>query len=555
LDTKIKSVKILPLVKYYIEELGLPRLFDKYVPNTNGAEIPPSQVLCTMIMNIMAASKPLYRVEDWLHDYMDGVTEKHIDSAKYNDDRLGRSLNYLFDADRSSFMTELNANATRVHQLETKEIHNDSTSITFIGAYEGEDPKAAKITYGYNKDHRPDCKQLVFGLNVTGDGHVPLSFQLYDGNQADVSTHKTNWEQLRQMLGKEDFIYIADSKLCSIENLRTIADNGGLFITIVPRNFSEVKGFLERIREGEEIEWQFEYKTPDSRKKGRTQDYRIYVGEYLKGGYRILWVHSRAKENLEQKARENRIAKAEQELEKLSSGLNRYRLKTREQIEKAVKKALKGAGIYLSVAVHEEITIEQVQIGRGKPGPNTRYKNEEKVTYQLEWKQNESEIRKAQRTDGFFPLVDNTTLEPVDVLRTYKDQPYLEKRFSTKKSVLEVAPVFLKTPQRIEAMLFLYFVALMLVSLIERRIRAEMQEQQIDSLPIGPAGMHKKKPTWRTIMDTFDGIHLAMIEQSGQVIHTALKGLDTLRRHVLGLLKVPITTYSKLHDKWWVFAS
>ncbi len=43
MDTRIKSVKILPLVKYYIEELGLPRLFDKSVPNTNGAEIPPSQ--------------------------------------------------------------------------------------------------------------------------------------------------------------------------------------------------------------------------------------------------------------------------------------------------------------------------------------------------------------------------------------------------------------------------------------------------------------------------------------------------------------------------------
>ncbi len=191
-------------------------------------------------------------------------------------------------------------------------------------------------------------------------------------------------------------------------------------------------------------------------------------------------------------------------------------------------------------------------MGEANQAPIPAIRTRNKVSYQLEWKKNESEIRKTQRTDGLFPLVDNTTLEPVDVLRTYKDQPYLEKRFSTKKSVLEVAPVFLKTPRRIEAMLFLYFIALMLVSLIERRIRAEMLEQQIDSLPIGPVGMHKKKPTWRTIMDTFDGIHLAMIEQSGQVIHTALKGLDTLRRHVLALLKVPITTYSKLKDKWWI---
>lgn len=73
--------------------------------------------------------------------------------------------------------------------------------------------------------------------------------------------------------------------------------------------------------------------------------------------------------------------------------------------------------------------------------------------------------------------------DPVEVLRTYKNQPYLEKRFSTKKSVLNVAPVFLKSPRRIEAMMFLYFIALMLVSLIERRMRREMQEQHIERLP------------------------------------------------------------------------
>jgi len=188
LETKVNKVEILPLVKYYMERLGLVQLFNRYVPNSNGADIPPSQALCTMVMNITVSAKPLYRVEDWLHDYLDGIGEQRIDAAKYNDDRLGRCLDLLFDADRSSFMVDLAANAIRVHQLVIEQIHNDSTSITFIGVYEGADPKAVKITYGYNKDHRPDCKQIVFGLNTTADGHVPLSYQLYDGNQADVTT-------------------------------------------------------------------------------------------------------------------------------------------------------------------------------------------------------------------------------------------------------------------------------------------------------------------------------------------------------------------------------
>jgi transposase len=172
----------------------------------------------------------------------------------------------------------------------------------------------------------------------------------------------------------------------------------------------------------------------------------------------------------------------------------------------------------------------------------------------LEWTRNEEQIARARRSDGLFPLVDNTSLEPIEVLRTYKNQPYLEKRFSTKKSVLEVAPLFLERPQRIEAMMFLYFVALMLVSLIERRIRLQMQERNIEKLPIRPAGMYTKKPTWRAIRDLFDGVHLAAIVQSGKVVQAALKGMTALRQQILELLHVPIKAYTRLRDGWWRFA-
>ncbi len=553
MDTKIKQVEILPLVKYYMEELGLAQLFDKYVPNTNGADIDPARILCIMVMNIMVSAKPLYRVEDWLHDYLDGVTEEHFEAAKYNDDRLARNLDLLFGADRASFLAELSAVAVVVHELLTEKMHNDSTSVSFAGAYNDDDPEAVKLAHGYNKDYRADCKQIVFGLNMTEDGHVPLGYQLYDGNQADVSTHIPNWEQLREMPGKEDFIYVADSKLCADENLRTIHENGGLFITVVPRNFNEVKGFLERVRDGEEIEWQHLLEVPDGRKKGRVRVYRIHAGERM-GDYRILWVHSEVKEALERKAREKRIRKAEEALEKILTGLNRRYLKTRQQIEAAVKKATHGAGPYLQVTIHETTTSERVQVGRGRPGPDTRYEEKETVRYQLEWTRDTMEISKVERTDGFFPLVDNTDLEPIEVLRTYKKQPYLEKRFNTQKSILEVAPVFLKTPRRIEAMMFLYFIALMLISLIERRIRLDMQANNIDRLPMRPAGMQTKTPTWRTIKDSFHGVHLATIEQSGKVVHSALKGLSALRQCILELLRVPITTYTRLRDGWWMFA-
>jgi hypothetical protein len=64
-----------------------------------------------------------------------------------------------------------------------------------------------------------------------------------------------------------------------------------------------------------------------------------------------------------------------------------------------------------------------------------------------------------------------------------------------------------------------------LVSLIERRIRMEMQQRKIDKLPMRPAGMYAKKPTWRTVRDSFEGVHLATLVQSGNVVQAALKGM------------------------------
>ena len=100
IDTNFKQVDVLPMVKYYITEIGLHDIFNKYIPNNNGYEIKPAQVLCMMIMNIVVAAKPLYKVDEWLSEYLDGKTEDMKNAGKYNDDRLVRNLDDLYKADR-----------------------------------------------------------------------------------------------------------------------------------------------------------------------------------------------------------------------------------------------------------------------------------------------------------------------------------------------------------------------------------------------------------------------------------------------------------------------
>ena len=90
-DIKLHKVGSFPIVKHYMEELGIPELFSKQLPQVKGEPI-HSDCLCVLIQNIIISVRPLYKISDWLKDYTDGQTEFGMESNKYNDDRLGEAL-------------------------------------------------------------------------------------------------------------------------------------------------------------------------------------------------------------------------------------------------------------------------------------------------------------------------------------------------------------------------------------------------------------------------------------------------------------------------------
>ena len=552
LETRFKQVDVLPMVKHFMDALDLFSLFKKYVPAAPDSLADHAQSLCILTANIICDNRPLYKVKEWLVRYSDGFVDIPVEANLFNDDRLARSLSALFDADRHSLMTEVSCNAIRVHGLLTDEIHNDSTSITFIGNYKNPDPAAIKLKHGHNKDFRPDCKQIVFGLNITSDGHVPLSYKLFDGNTTDDVTHIPNWNGLRTLLEKEDFIYVADCKLCSHKNLTHIAKNGGLFITIVPKGRKEVKQFLKHLKSND-ITWKDAYEIESSRKKGKVNIFKTYEAGRTKKGFRIIWVHSSSKQEDDQVRRQKKIDKAIVALEELSPKLNAYHLKTKKEIRAAVNSICKGIKQLLDVKILTERKQIKVKISSGRPSLKSVYKNKWEFKHSIQWELNQQALLEASKTDGLFPLITNTVLEACEVLKKYKSQPFLEKRMYTKKTVLQVAPVFLKKEKRIEAILFLYFVALMIVSLIERKIRMNMVKANIEKLPILPQAMNSKKPTWNNIKYFFRNAHHSEILQDGVCIQAAVKGLGELHELVLRLLEVPDSAYRNLQGKWWQF--
>ena len=552
-ETRFKQVDVLPLVKHYMDELDLFNLFTKYVPAAAGSLADHAESLCILTANIICDNKPLYKVQDWLSQYSDGLVDEPVEANLFNDDRLARALSALFDSDRHSMMTDVSGNAIAVHKLLTDEIHNDSTTVTFIGKYDTPDPQAVKLKHGHNKDFRPDCKQIVFGLNITSDGHVPISYKLFDGNTTDDVTHIPNWNALRTLLVKEDFIYVADCKLCSHENLIHIDQNDGHFITIVPKNHKEVKQFFKHLRK-KDVPWQDAFEVESSRKKGKINVYKTYESEPTEDGFRIIFVHSSSKQEDDEKTRQKKIDKTILKLEELAPKLNTYHLKTKKEIKAAVDgicKAVKGLVDVKILTTRKQI---KVKVSPGRPSlTKSVYKNKWKFTYSIQWELDQQALSQASKTDGIFPLITNTDLDASEVLRKYKDQPFLEKRMYTKKTVLEVAPVFLKKEKRIEAMLFLYFVALMIVSLIERKIRMNMAKEDIEKLPILPQGMNTKKPTWNNIRYFFRNVYYSEIIRNGRCIQAVVKGLSALHEQISRLLEVPDWVYRTLHVGWWRF--
>jgi transposase len=145
-------------------------------------------------------------------------------------------------------MTELVVFFVKEFDIVLERLSNDATTIKAFGRYPGRTKTGLKLKKGKSKDHRPDLKQLVFSLSIAADGAVPIHYKCYPGNVTDDTTHIETWNSLLKITGRPDFLYVADSKLCTDEQLSYIVDNGGRVVTIIPETWKEVESFKEKLR-------------------------------------------------------------------------------------------------------------------------------------------------------------------------------------------------------------------------------------------------------------------------------------------------------------------
>jgi transposase len=536
-----------PIIHTYMEKLALTDIIGSHIQQDLRSKLPNEKTIGLIIHNILTTPMPLYEFQDWLtplDENVLGLDEAEV--AFINDDRVGKALDGFYLGKHKDVFFHLALKAIKRFKLDCSQIHQDTTSITFSGKYGGWSAQEI-LTQGYNKDHRPDLKQLVLGMSVTADGSVPLVHKVYNGNQTDDRLHIDNHQRLRKLLGRADFIYVADCKLATDENLRKIAAFGGRFVSVMPRTWKEDKQFRNEIKRGK-VRWRHLLSRKNNRKPfSKIDRYDLAEGTYsAPNGHAIHWLRSTQKAEQDIETRERRIEKAQEELRFLQTRLNKYNLRTRDQIAIAVQKILKATQTHPFWVVKIDSQKESI----------TRYKNPGRPksgvcgtpissnSYSLGFTIDETAVTQDALDDGVFPLITNLgdDYSAKDALEIYKFQPFLEKRHSQLKSYQEIAPVFLKKAERVVALLHVHVMALMVSALIERQIRRAMQQKKIKALPIYPEERACKTPTMFDIVRLFRGVERFEVEQ-GDTIHVFPAQLKRHQRQVLDLLEVPLSLY------------
>jgi transposase len=520
-------VGALPVITHYLERIELAATIDQLVPWEGDVAL--GTLVEVLITNRLLQPKALFRVGQWAQAA--AVTDYYgLTAEQLNDDRLGRALERLAQH-ASDIQAALVLKAIEHFELDVSQIHYDLTTVELYGAYEvetaeGQPPPTPLPTYGRTKSGRKHIKQVQLGLDVTGDGGVPVGHLPLDGNAGEVTSHLENLKLLARTLPKGKLLYISDTKLDAPKNLLAIAARkgqflcGGVLLQNLQDRYLALRGQLRPVAY-----------SPDSQAKlppeERDRYEAVEVPEQLAGqvdgksvrlDYRLIFVWSESKSRQEATTRQRHVAKVVAEFEAVQRNLGRYSLKTTEAIVRRLE-AAKGK--------YPEGALLEYRLAQNHDGG-----------FHLTWEADAAALQRWEQLEGVYVLKTNLpdrTHPLAEVLRTYKGQSQVERRFHHLKGPLAVVPMFLKNPERIAGLLCILVWALMVLALMERQVRRELKGQPLYGLY--PEGRPSPAPTGPSLIEGMSGLCVVIVHQRGES-HRRLAQPDPVQRRVIQLLGI-----------------
>lgn len=524
-----RCIGALPPLLAIINKLGFAKAIDDSIPWEG--EIALGTLATVLVLNRLLRPSALVRVGEWAEQ--SGVAEYFgLTAAQLNDDLLGRALEriakHYLDAQCQLVLTAVKKFGVNVGYL-----HFDISNIELFGSYDSPAQQATdgapQPAYGHTKSGRKNVKQVQFGLNVThGDG-VPLVHLPLDGNAAETPVHLENFKLLSRVVPGTSVLYQADTKLDSEENLLTIRAAKGQFLCGGVFSVAMQKKFLEHRDQLASVDYSPKSQAhlpPEKRDRYMAFELPATISGRVNGRqvtvrYREVFVWSEGKARQEKATRDRHVEKIRVEFQAVERNLNKYRLKTREAIEKRLEsvrgKYAEGAAFSYAIS--------------GRAG-----------SFRLTWNVDEAEMKRLEQLAGAYVLktdLAKKTHPTGRVLADYKSQTCVEQSIGYCKGPLAVAPVFLEKPSRIAGLICIVVWALLILRLMERTVRQSLQGEPMYGLY--PENRPSPAPTGPSILRAFATLCIVIVKSGGRNVQPTrhLAEPSAVQKKLLQLLGIP----------------
>jgi transposase len=408
-------------------QLGLSEFWQQHLPEGRES-VSWEKVLRLLVVNRLLEPGSEFRLHrHWfVESAMDALLGE--DFAVAGKDRLYRCLDRVLEHKQDLFIW-LQRKWAELFHADFEVLLYDLTSTYFEGEME-ENPKAKR---GYSRDSRPDCLQVVIALVVTPDG-FPLAYEVMDGNTSEQKTLRPFLKHIEDTYGKAKRVWVMDRGIPTEATLREMREPGREMFYLV----GTPKG---RINQHEkkwlDLPWQ---KVRDS----------VQVKLYEHDNELYVLARSDGRQAKEIAMRRKRLARLLRKLRAM-----RRSLPGRDQLLLRIGAAKKEAGRAFGFV---KICLPLA---------------EEKVTRQtFTFRVDKEKLKKAQHRDGHYLLRSNLTAEDPAVLwARYIQLTQIEAAFRSLKSDLGLRPVYHRLEHRVDAHIFVAFLAYCLQVTLKNRLQ------------------------------------------------------------------------------------
>jgi transposase len=303
--------------------------------------------------------------------------------------------------------------------------------------------------FGYSRDKRSDCRQVVIALIVTPEGY-PLSYEVLSGNTRDTKTLEDFLKRIEKLYGRANRIWVMDRGVPTEDSLATMRSMGASYLVGTPKGrlTKLEKSFLGQpwatVREGVQV-------------KQLATDEDVYV-----------LAQSEARIDKERAMRRRRLRRYVDRLQELQG-----QLLARDELLMKIGAARQAAGraARLVQVIIPQSNAKASKISAKKPKADAA-KNARQELASLQFKLDRAKLREVRRREGRYLLRTNLDAQQPERLWTFYIQlTEVEQAFKELKGDLAVRPIFHKTDERVEAHIFVAFLAYCLQVTLKGNLR------------------------------------------------------------------------------------